>query len=54
MVCELCNKPFDKEKRKLEVHGNTFYVHPECLRRATKKQLVAKKIIKPDDYSWRL
>lgn len=54
MVCALCLKSFDKEKRKLIVHGETFYVHPKCLRCATKELLVAKKIIKPDDFSWRL
>jgi hypothetical protein len=54
MVCELCDKPFDKEKRKLTVRGKTFYVHDICLRKATKRQLVAKKIIKKDDFCWRL
>jgi len=54
MICSLCDKLFSKEKRKLVVRGETFYVHPECLRRATKALLVAKKIIRIDDPSWRL
>lgn len=54
MICALCEKTIEKEKRKLEVHGTTHYVHNKCIRKATKKQLVDKNIITPTDHSWRL
>lgn len=53
MICLLCEKLIrDDDKKKLMVQGKIFWVHKSCLRKATRKQLSEKGLIKPNDPSF--
>lgn len=55
MICELCGMSIKKaERHKLTIHDKEHFLHDKCLRKATKKQLVDKKVIGPEDFRWRL
>jgi len=53
MICALCNELVKaSDKKKIYTQGKEYTFHKQCLRKATKQDLLEKGLIKSDDWVW--